>query len=84
MTRKRAKAYEDACTKARILYIQEGGGHLALMRIIEQMDTQDLSKRKIYGILTNGGRTINSICQNDELVRAWSASSTDGSADISV
>ena len=75
MTEARAKEYEKACTKARVLYIREGGGSFAkLFDIIQTMDTGTLNKGKIYRILTLNGRTVNSLCQKDELVRAWSQS----------
>ena len=75
MTEARAKEYQDACTAARVLYIRAGGGSFAkLFDIIENMDTGTLNKGKIYRLLTLNGRTVNSLCQNDELVRAWSQS----------
>ena len=75
MTEARAKEYQDACTEARVLYIQEGGGSFTkLLDIIHNMDTGTLNKAKIYRLLTLNGRTVNSLCQNDELVRAWSQS----------
>ena len=75
MTKARAKEYQDACTEARVLYIRAGGGSFAkLFDIIENMDTGTLSKAKIYRLLTLNGRTVSALCQNDELVRAWSQS----------
>ena len=75
MTKARAKEYQDACTKARVLYIHAGGGSFAgLFDIIQKMDTGTLNKDKIYRLLTLNGRTVNSLCQKDELVRAWSQS----------
>lgn len=75
MTKRRAKEYENACTKARVLYIRAGGGSFAkLFDIIQNMDTGTLNKGKIYRLLTLNGRTVNALCQRDELVRAWSQS----------
>jgi hypothetical protein len=75
MTEARAKEYQDACTEARVLYIQAGGGSYAkLKEIIDNMNTGTLNKAKIYRLLTLDGRTVNALCQKDELVRAWSQS----------
>ena len=75
MTEARAKEYQDACTEARVLYIREGGGSFAkLFDIIQNMDTGTLNKGKIYRLLTLNGRTVNALCQRDELVKAWSQS----------